>query len=452
MCIPTVPDWHTGVKPPGESNCDIDYQDERDRIPGWNPFENRAARRRNERARARARVTPPRKWSPLAGEARNVPAALHKSPHFGRRAWSLEASPRKVILSPNFRDLARHLLGQAFNCRSRWIAMTRVDVRESGDREMRMVCAQRCKTRQCGDCEGARRARQCARVAGQWGLFFTLTWPQAHLGNAEIWEQAHGAIGVFVRELRREMAHRSDHRIRKTLRGEVARVARAERSRARIECEDKLEYAWALESHESGFPHVHMCINATWLDYSYVRELWSRACGVMVARINGRRVWSVDGICRYLSKYVSKGGLELAILAILYRRRLWACTLRNIVKSESKWIPDPTVSSRDAREECLDRATFGARFGWKVEMGSDDEYAVWSRPLRLAQPRTQEDAEKGQFLDWRVARYLARRRRSIPDLEHIKECVEFATTREAFWQILDDDLLDRVGKLCYNAL
>jgi hypothetical protein len=171
----------------------------------------------------------------------------------------------------------------------------------------------------------------------------------------------------------------------------------------------------------------------------------------MVARINGRKVWCVDGVCRYLSKYVSKGGLELAILAILYRRRLWACTLKNIVKSESKWIPDASVSSYDAREQCTKRNEWAASFGWNVEMGADEEYAVWSKRLELIAPRSGDEVGWGPVIGEAERRYGQRWRPPMPERNAVIEAVWVACSSELFWRLVNQDWIDRTEKVCYNG-
>ncbi len=446
MCIPSVPDWHNECQAPDDGDPIATYRDERDRIPGWDPFLNRATRRRQEREDARARV--PSLPTPGLGTdlPDNVPVTRHKSPKIGRPERRVTRRADLVLLDDNSRMMARHLLAAAARCRSKWMELHRTIVSEAGDVDERMACRKRCKTRGCEECEDARRKRQCARVAGEYGLFFTLTLPQSHQTGSEAWQGAHGCVAVFVRELRREVAYGRDEKPRKTARGEAAREERKARSLERVDLAEKLEYAWVLEPHKVGYPHVHMCVNATFIAYSFMRELWARACGVMFARINGRRVWSVDGVCRYLSKYISKGGLTVDILAILYRRRLWACTYPAAKRPEAKWIQDKSNTSRDIEMMCQERATWGAQDGWSCAYGADGEYAVWARVSRPSQPVEVRSPLEVSAIAWRLGVELAGIGGAPIDRDEIKEIVKESVTSAAIWRVVWDDWIDRLKK------
>jgi hypothetical protein len=446
MCLPIVPNWHTGCQPPSDEDPVDSYQDKRDRIPGWDPFVNRAARRRQERASARARI--PVECTPLTPDEPpdNVPASRHNLPKIGPDRRRPGKRRGLVVLDDAARMMARHLLERAERCRTRWMQMHRTIVQESGDVEERLICRQNCKTRGCEECEPKRRKRQCARVAGEYGLFFTLTLPQSHQTAADAWLGATPCVAVFLRELRREIAYAKDDKPRKTARGEAARDERKALARSRFDLAGKLRYAWVLEPHVVGYPHIHMCVNLTYLSYDFVRELWSRACGVLWARINGRKVWNRDGVCRFLSKYISKGGLTLDILALLYRKRLWACTYPSKPKAESRWIPDTDKNSNIIEMECEQRETWGRDDGWKLESGQEQTYAIWRRKAPAYEAWNVRSGRELTALSLRLGVTIGCVGGPPLDLDRVREIVRGCVSSEWIRWVVDDDWLDRLRK------
>src|SRR6185312_2923854 len=178
------------------------------------------------------------------------------------------------------------------------------------------------------------------------------------LGDAHrAWRRVHRALKRWHRELRRELA--IAHRVYPGVleRRWRQRRARIDKARSRIRGPAKLEYAWALEAHKDGWPHIHECLNLDWLEFRWARNEWTRCLGVAKAHIDGRVVWDVEGTCRYLSKYIAKGGLTPEILALLRRRRAWASTVPlPDIPDTGYWVEDETRSAElevqvDERED-----------------------------------------------------------------------------------------------------
>jgi len=289
-----------------------------------------------------------------------------------------------VVLSERDRDRARRLVESAAACGTTWRRWRSWRDGDGYGWDLRLVAQTHCGTRHCESCSERIRRRQSARCAGDWRMFTTHTIPRVFGSGREVWDHAYDAARVMRREVRRESAKRSEPCKAKTARGWAAWETRRRLASERISGPDKIEYAWAIEPHKDGYPHLHCVWNLEWIDYGWLRDVWSRALGVMDARIDGRAVWSEDGVCRYLSKYISKRVMTLDILAIIKGRRTWATSVRDDEKVEPKWWPDDEYSDVDAVVQIAEREDFGAEEGWSIVSGRDGGYALWKRPADIA--------------------------------------------------------------------
>lgn len=288
----------------------------------------------------------------------------------------------ELILTEDERARLRHMARQAESCGSRWAMYRGWESGEGGDFEVRLACPTRCGTRACPECYKRIREREAFRVWGPWRLFFTFTVPRARASIADAWREVHIWIEQLVREMRREAYIASIQDAENAELKKPFSDARREVARSRIRTESTLLYAWVIEPHKDGYPHVHMVVDSEWVDFEWLRETWSRASGVMSAWVYGERVYQVDGACRYLSKYISKSTLTLDILAIMYRRRLWATNLERPEKQESKWFAETRISSVEARNaaDAEDSAFYDK--GWEYVAGKRNKYAIWRRPAK----------------------------------------------------------------------
>lgn len=297
-------------------------------------------------------------------------------------------------LTPADRDNARGLLEAAGQCGCTWLALRGWQDGPGDGFDMRAVVQSHCGTRYCEECSKVIRRHQIQRTLGDWSMFTTHTIPAGIHSKREEWDLIYSAGRVFRREVRRESKRRNETSDAKTWRGEYAHIARQALARMRLRGPEKIEYAWALEPHQDGRPHLHMIWNQEWMSFSWIRRIWSAALGMMDARVDGRRVWSKDGICGYLAKYISKRRMSLDILAIIKGRRTWASTLVAPEEEEPKWWRDESVSQEECGREVENMDDTGAEEGWELVAGKPNMYAIWKRPAEVAPVKVLQSLSK----------------------------------------------------------
>jgi len=350
-------------------------------VDGWPGEASKSARKRHARAARRAAASGSVVTSHLEAfglHSNILDRALLKSPAFDRRREPRHAA---IVLTTSERDAVRHLGRQAANCGSYWMAFRGYDTSSAVDKELRLACQARCGTRGCADCAQRIREREAYRVQGEWALFLTFTFPRERASAADAWREVHGWISTLVRELRREVAWANDVEPRLPGRRHNNHVDRWLLANERIQAGEKLEYAWVLEPHEDGYPHVHMCVNARWIDYGFLRRLWEAACGSLGAWIYGERVTAPDGVCRYLAKYIAKSRLTPDVLGIVFGRRLWATTNKREEKPEPRWIRESKDEEKNARMDAESGDEWSPDEGWRLVLGRRGAYALWEREL-----------------------------------------------------------------------
>lgn len=381
MCTPTV----TFSDTPGKTEareCQLEAQAERSLpIDGWPGEASKPARKRHARAARKAAASASVRASSLSGflaHSNILDRALLKAPAFDRRKEPRHAS---IVLTEAERNNVRHLARQAANCGTLWMGFRGYDTSGPVDRERRLVCQARCGTRGCEDCARRIRERECGRVAGPWKLFFTLTVPRGRCSAADAWREAHGWIETLLRELRREVAWSLDTKPRAPGHWHDRHVDRWITANANIQAGEKLEYAWVLEPHQDGYPHVHLVVSASWVRWQFIKQLWERACGALGAWVYGERVYEIDGTCRYLSKYIAKSVLTAEILGMLFGRRLWATSLPKGDTPEPMWIREDDAKTSDLIDDCDSGDDWNPDEGWRLVCGKAGAYGIWERDL-----------------------------------------------------------------------
>lgn len=382
MCSPIVQD-RSAVGNPGIPCGEIESRERRPTpIPGWTGKASRSALRRDERKAAAgiaAREAITARTRAVELGIGILDCSLFNLTDRDRRTTSRQQS---LNLTDAERDRLRRMAVQAEGCGSRW-GMFRSFSTEAGvDYETRLACQMACGTRACERCAKTIREREAERLSGPWQLFFTFTLPRQRADKGNAWRWVHGWVERLVRELRREsrIASISDEE-NEALRKPFSE-ARREAARRRVRCSSEVRYAWVLEPHKDGYPHVHMVVDAAWIEYAWLRGLWERTIGVSSAWVYGEKVYQVDGVCRYLTKYISKARLSLDILAIMYRRRLWATNLERKERPEPRWFTEESVTSAQAQAaaENGDYAFYGE--GWEVVLQKKNAYTMWRRPAQ----------------------------------------------------------------------
>lgn len=290
-----------------------------------------------------------------------------------------------MILTPRERASVQSLLRSANSCGTIFRAFRRSDLDASPAQQYRMVCQVKCGTRACADCLQAIRARAAARCESDYGMFVTLTLPPDYGDVREAWRKIGTDLRRWLKAVRKEARKRDGALLRISQESEMlADIRSLERGKNPDNC-SPLEYSWALEPHKSGMPHVHIALNAEWIDYSWIIELWRDITGCPSARLFGEQVYSVKGICRYLTKYITKQVLTMDLLGILKGKRLWGTSLPLLEKPDAIWEPEPAQSPSATLKMDLEVfEQYGAVEGWLPVSSKPFRYGVWVRELDLA--------------------------------------------------------------------
>jgi hypothetical protein len=383
MCIPRLSRAAPAVKPGSAKSGNYDPSGEGLPLAGWPRYSREAPA---DRAWSRLGEVENhwyqwRRWH--EDQSDRLGCAWSNVPNFCPDETRFSDRTHGLSLTDVEREAARSLQRAALHCGSGWKAWRSFEQRGALGYDVRMVCQTHCGTRACPACAEAMRERQCARVSGPWKLFLTLTVPRFPWTITEAWHDIHTWLKEFLRELRRYIARAWKPTTAKTESGRRRWARCASEAHRRTGGIRKLEYAWVIENHKDGWPHVHMCVNTAYIDYSLVRELWQGVTGVFFANVDGKPVWDVDGTCKYLSKYVSKGVLPLDILAILKGRRLWACSIERREIPEPKWFEERSLRTDELIKQCEERETWGINEGWKLEIGKSGGYAIWIRQCEI---------------------------------------------------------------------
>jgi len=284
-----------------------------------------------------------------------------------------------LVLTADQRCAAQQLDAAARQCGSSLRSWVGFEFGESGGRELRLVAQTHCGTRACARCAEMMREHQRERVAGPWKLFLTLTFRPAFMTVSDAWGSIHSALRTWWRELRRQVAYRDGPITARTAKGQASQRDRKALAGERVRGPEGLEYAWCLEAHVSGYPHVHLVTNQEFVDYRYAKSLWEMSMSVETANVDGEQVYEVDGACRYLCQYVAKAHFSLDILAIIKGRRVWASTIKAPEKVWAGWIPDKAATEKVCRERVEERESWGAEEGWTLQAGADGRYGLWAR-------------------------------------------------------------------------
>lgn len=297
-----------------------------------------------------------------------------------------------LVLTEGQRERARSMLARAAGCRTRFAGFRKCVPSGVGAVESRLIVALPCGTRMCEECDQQRRNKEAARVEGHWRLFWTLGLPQHPAGVRFAW----GMMGVWTRrlfrELRREYAKGASEKV-KIDEGELQRIEIAnEERKGKKRPLAELQYAWCLEPHASGFPHLHFVLNAWFVDFGFMKELWSRIVGLEVRWARYEKVTDRDGMCRYLSKYISKTSFPPDLVAIMYRRRQWASTVPPREEAPGEWVQEKKEDAADPGWVVENQRAYERVSCWDRVMGKEGKYALYTRLLK------EEDYKKWQAL------------------------------------------------------
>jgi hypothetical protein len=278
-----------------------------------------------------------------------------------------------------------------------------------------------CGLRSCWACFDRYRQAACHRMEGPWKQFQTITLRREGISNLHAWRN----MSKWVSELMKRLARESEKGIWQCYAGSCE-------SRNAHEIVNtggkKLEYAWVIEPHKTPWPHAHVAWSASYVCYDWLREQWEEITGQGIQYVHNRKVYSVDGMCRYLTKYMSKAVHSDEILAVLHRRRLWASTIKKRNVWELGFQMLATLKGVDARDALngsakkpLQSSTFAgvATIQWVSARSVPGIFSVWvstdareAADRRIAQDweMTPEGKYRKSVYDNLRARYRAERR------------------------------------------
>lgn len=383
MCVPRVPSRpgcvNHGRKRTATKHSGSDGPEDR-------PSTRRERRRQSQEA-STASIAAERWEAFIAGVAAGTgaPATVYSlelgSSHTGRRIRPRCAG---LILSERQRERCRRMLEAAGSCGTSYGAFRRFIPGEGVTwTEERLVCQLRCGTRACPDCDREIRLRECARVEGPYRQFVTLGVPSSGLSIRQAWYRIRRARALLFKRLERHAARPDSWAVRVwTDDATAARDHRARTSHGRKRVSE-IDYAWVLEPHKSGYPHLHFVINTAYLDYRWLRETWSKCIGRTVRWCKVKPITCENGISRYLSKYLSKTVFTADLCAVMYRQRMWA-TSRPLQKRQNKgWIQEAETTCESARADAVDVEAMPADAGFVRTGGRMGRYATWRRTWTL---------------------------------------------------------------------
>lgn len=318
------------------------------------------------------------------------------------KAWCTRKASRQsgLILDGQARTAVRIGQAAARNCGTKFRAWRRVDTSGTDLAEVRMVAKTLCGCRLHRDCDKKMREKQRARMQGPWTKWVALTYSSTGRSILEDSRSVHRWIRAFTKELNDEARKGDTENLRVTQHVKDERESAKNDPKRKGRLPSLFQYAWVIENHKSGFPHVHMCMAVDWIDYEWAKQLWSRIVGAATGATEFDDVYSIGGVCHYLSTYLSKGGITNDLLGVWRRRRLWATTRKRPETPEPLWTPEEGDKQEPLEEQVKDAKAWGEEDGWSREYGRDGVYAVWRRPIgsRPAAPRELDEDEAQELM------------------------------------------------------
>lgn len=270
----------------------------------------------------------------------------------GRRIESGPDGRSAVVLSPEEREWLKRGEGKAAMCAGTWAVFGRATKAGNQPLEERMATPMMCGRRACQHCMETHRKKKRSRVEGPWKTFITITYSHRGVRVDEAWRAVHGWL---------------------------SRLAAWMRKRFRGEGMPKMDYAWVLEPHKSGHPHVHLCSTLEWIDIPLWKRKWSEITCLPVEWLKVKRVWSSDGVCYYLAKYLEKAVMSNEVLALLGRRRLFASTLPALPEPDATWTRIGYMTEKRVWSEVENAEIWRLELGWRLKRKHEGALVTWVR-------------------------------------------------------------------------
>lgn len=281
-----------------------------------------------------------------------------------------------IVLQDHDRSALRLMLAQLSRCKTGVMALGRVVPGDASAFRERLIFRPACCSRACPSCDQRRRDRQRSRSEGPWRLFVTIGVPHSQWTCRDAWFQMPGWISSLMARIR-------DYG-RRGMGGAVAvpdddRIQHANAVRGAApgrRAPSLIKYAWVIEPHKSGWPHLHFVSTARWIDRNWLCTVWGEIVSGVVQWCDIKKVYDVDGVCRYLSKYISKTQLSLDTLGALGAGRMWASTLPVVPIPGSGWRRDDELQRDDALYDVRHQCGSGAFDSVTPSNGKPDVYSL----------------------------------------------------------------------------
>jgi hypothetical protein len=276
-------------------------------------------------------------------------------PSYGER---LEMRCSALVLNPEDRERAHWLIEARDRCGYAGAILSRV-AKATGCREV-LVIRLGCHARSCSPCMARLHRDVGHRVKGPWEQMCTLTIPSQDVGIRDAWLNFHSWIRKFTHALRDALRLRSRH--------------------VRVEGGGKLEYAWVVEAHKSGWPHAHLVHNLAWLTNEWADEAWRRASGTNADFVHQREIKKKYEEHHYLEKYLTKAYLPVCVLSLIKGKHIFGSTIPRNEEESKGWLLlqiqqfksiDPMLKGT-----CERLIAAGAR----REKWADGQWAFWTFP------------------------------------------------------------------------
>jgi hypothetical protein len=211
--------------------------------------------------------------------------------------------------------------------------------------------------------------------------FITLGVPHTYGTVKQAWQKITDDVGKLMHAIRR--SHREERglyiRVSKPGLKDVARQ-NEERSEGRRVIPD-LQYAWCVEPHVSGYPHLHMILNTAYVDDAWLKNTWGEITNTVIRWSHRENVYSTRGVCRYLAKYIAKCVFTPDLACLMFGRRLHYSSLPLKWKPPEGWSVEYKQDQAFLRSMTDQRMDTAERFGYTVKLRSPGRYAVMEKAL-----------------------------------------------------------------------
>lgn len=277
--------------------------------------------------------------------------------------------------------------------------------------ETRKISLTRCGQRWCETCEAAARRYRATRAEGPWGVFVTCTLDPAKISLRRAWRQMPRWVGKLMRAMQREQDKAEQRDVRVSGRARALRDELEAKLTNRDREIPKVLYAWALERHESGFPHAHVVVGCEWVGADWMRKTWRRITGMKRLSPEVVGLTTESDVHQYLTKYITKAFWSIDVCVMLKRKRLFWSAM------PLEWIPPKgeTRIAADDRSECIVTLSAmrcvenGSR--WVDVVEPSKTFALQQRVLSVGRDISEKGAShplrkgelwEGTELEWRL--------------------------------------------------